>query len=69
MKLATLIGTLLSLGAIDNVCAGPDTVNWQKGLLTCYGGGHEWGWPNEVVGHINNACKGWNGNRGFYQDV
>lgn len=69
MKLTTIKELLLALTAAAYVNAVPDTVNWGKNTLQCYNDGHEWGWQSEVLQHVNNACYGWGGNKGYYQDV
>jgi hypothetical protein len=68
MKFATLFGTILALGGVEIVIAWPDTDWWWKHELACYNDGMLFHWPEEVV-HIKNACHGYNGIRGQYQDV
>jgi hypothetical protein len=58
------------LGAVVAVNAYPDTVDWGKYYRQQYPRSDQ-GWVNGegVKQHIKNACQGWPGNRGFYQDV
>ena len=61
----------LAITAVTTVNAGPDTGNWGKACRTNYGGGRKWtdGDVGRVLQDFRNACYGWSGNRGAYQDV
>ncbi|PVH81250.1 hypothetical protein DL98DRAFT_175756 [Cadophora sp. DSE1049] len=63
------IAAAVVLNAVVLVNANPDTKNWGASWSEAYTFGNEWGDKDAVKQHIENACYGYNGNRGFYQDA
>jgi hypothetical protein len=69
MQFASLLQGMMVLGAIGRAAAYPNTDRWWEYHFECYPNGEQWHNYNEIIDHINNACYGYNGIRGYYQDV
>lgn len=61
---AAVAASVASVNAAPQIGVPPPDIHWW-----CYDGGRNWENVQAVLDHARNACMGWSGNRGHYQNV
>ena len=60
---------VMACNTVTIVTAGPNTGNWGATCRDYYGSGNNFQNHDRVITDLRNACYGWSGNRGAFQDV